>query len=169
MLITLTPYKRCLKNFTPLKIITKREGSQDYFLINKSDIPIGRFSMDDTGYVCNLSIVGEAHRKKIVADAILTMVDFIIKKAKEKHLSVIFFASDKKPLFLKKMYEKLGAKCFSETDDHFYYFANTEPLKNSVEQQKIIAKLKEKHGYIVSSSIPLIDAPSRQHLLIEAN
>jgi len=131
-MISITPYARCAKNFNPVKIIPmfqakeSDEFSRYIVLDRKSDGFIGQFNFWKDGKITDLKFVENIKRKKTIADAILSIRNFVIKKGKEENLDSIDFKfpiPDKRDkTHLKRLCENLGAILTNTGDIAEYHF-----------------------------------------------
>ena len=84
---------RCIKNFTRLPIVQMHAGNDSrFFIFDKNNTLIGAFKFDGNGLLSNLSLASSVQRKKTAADAILSIKEFIIQKAKDMKLKTIHFS-----------------------------------------------------------------------------
>lgn len=138
-------YTRCIKKFTKLPIIPKLgESSQDnatkYFIFSKDKKNIiGCFDMEKDGFIYNLKLAEKVRRKQEACNAILSLKEFVVKKAKEKNLDFVkFYVSVLDKNHCARLYKKLGAD-FTHIDDNGKSFIGViKPEKKAGIIQKII-------------------------------
>ena len=81
---------RCIKKHKPLSIIPMfRENSTRYFIFDRQNRLFGAFNYDESGTLSNVNF--EQHRKKTAVDALLSIKDFILQKAKTKDADFVDF------------------------------------------------------------------------------
>ena len=114
-----TNISRCMKTFTKLPIIPMHSDEVSrFFIFDKRNTLIGAFNFDNEGFISNLSLAKEIQRKQTGKDAILSVVDFVHKRAKEMKLKAIQCALDtnsRKERILRRLCEKFGLKVVEES------------------------------------------------------
>ena len=111
-------YKRCIKNFTPLRIVPKHtDGNEErFFIFDGKNNAVGSFCFSPEGCLHSLELAQSIQRRKTAADAILSIRNFIIEKAKERNLDFVFCRSYKNnPNNVQRLYTHLGLPVVKET------------------------------------------------------
>lgn len=102
---------KCIKNFTPLRIVTSNSSKNTEFfsVLNTNGEKIGNFKIAADQYVSDLEIEPKFRRTKTSANALLSIKEFVEGNTRAKGLD--YFEFEVKPNnkhSLKKLYEHLG-------------------------------------------------------------
>ena len=99
---------RCIKNHKPLSIIPMfTDNNTRYFIFDRQNRLFGAFKFDESGALSGIKF--EPNRRKTAADALLTMKDFILKKAKAKgadFVDITILTSKKNAPKIKRLFSK---------------------------------------------------------------
>lgn len=148
MRITFCSQKRYEKNFKPLKIdIYKNysQKSQVYNILNEKNVCIGQFSFSketqNGACIADLNFNNNLRGSKSSANALISMKNFILDKAKNENLDYIYFYADEYNKYnVVKLYKKLFPEIFCKKVD-FNKFEFLLPI--TPKGQIIVAELLE--------------------------
>ena len=126
---------RCVKNFTRLPIVQMHTGSDSrFFVFDKKNTLIGAFNFDESGILSDLSLSRSVRGKKTAANAILSIKDFLINRAKEMKLKSIGFSIEvpyRKVSALRNLCRKFDLREVKETSTSriLHYIKDFHPQK----------------------------------------
>jgi len=145
--VTFGSYTRCIKNFTPMRVITKyksekAESFTNYFLFDKNSKILGGFVFDNSGRISDVYISPSIRKTKTLSDALFTMRDFVVGKAKENKWDYITFSLNETQARLiksfKKLFTGLGADFIGRDQNRTYNFVG---IINQKKREKILQDL----------------------------
>ena len=103
---------RCYRNFTPLRIINVPKGGQVsdlYKVIKDENYLVATFKLGNDGEIASLNMKKRLRRKKISAQALLSIFDFCKKKAKENGWDFLWcYGYDNNKNNVTRLYGKVG-------------------------------------------------------------
>ena len=112
---------RCYKAFTPLRVVNLAKNGQPtsrYKIVLGEKQKVGTFSFTDKGFVSNLNIKRKFRKSQTGVNALLTLYEFIVAKAKELNIDCLWFIglkSNKNNVV--RLYKRI-ASIFPEPDGH---------------------------------------------------
>ena len=134
---------RCYRNYSPLNVfnITKRgQQSNMYKIVLGRKRKIGSFKLSKNGFISSLVIKRKFRKKKTCIDALLTLYEFVIKKAKEKGIDCLYFTGhSKNPNNVVRLYSKV-ASAFADGETNTFLL----PVNNK--GQEILDSFKNPIG-----------------------
>ena len=122
---------RCIKNHKPLSIRPMfADNNTRYFIFDRQNRLFGAFNFDESGALSRIKF--EPNRKKTAVDALLTIKDFILKKAKAKgadFVDITILTNKKNAPKLKKLFSKFDVTEAGFIDDALKFIGILNPKK----------------------------------------
>lgn len=154
MRITFCSQKRYEKNFKPMTIRPCKDfssNSQVYNILNDQNVYIGQFSYSKNAHnsalISDLDFATNLRGTKDSANALISMKNFVLEKAKKENLDYIYCYAHKDNIYnVSKLYKKLVPEFFCQ-DLHFNVLKFMLPLtrngKDIIEEELLFLKPKE--------------------------
>ena len=111
---------RCYRNFKPLSVVNvikRGKPSNQYKIVLESHEKVGAFSFSDMGFIENLEIKRKFRRTKTGTNALISLYNFAILKAKEMGLDCLFFRGHNNNHYnVVKLYKRIGVHTIPDGD-----------------------------------------------------